>query len=326
MSEKSTPIITDAGASGKRVVGSVLHLADALELYPEKSLILYNRTSGYGRQSGHNNSKLDEKERVLYRTVRKMTDRPLCKVVSVAGERGKLDQPRRDLIRAAKAARKLNAMVVAYDLSRLLRPENYDCRTNPNAEPTPSDLERLHDLTGGVVLATFVPPWLTESERHSLATKRTGNAGRPCKIPMERIPEVFAALGALGMTPDERLLWQNPIRSVAKEFGVSCATIQKIITDNLDTLSPDGTRTYREVAHNAAIACRMLDANGCPHLPPLTRTQCYQMRRADFWTECGYKRYDGELDMRYRQNRSEGRRADGEPDRRYRRNRDDHDK
>lgn len=311
MPEKSTEIIADSAAESKRRSGRVLHLPDALDLHPEKSLILYNRTSGYGSQSGHNKSKLDEKATALYRAIREVTDRRLRKIESVV-ECSKLAEPRRGLLRASEDARKLNAIVVAHDLSRLFRPADYDRRTNPDAEPTRQEYEQLREMTGGVVLATVLPPWLTEAQRHGYLTKRTGKAGRPRKIPHDRIPLVFAALGALYRTESDVERWQNPIRNVAKEFGVGTATIHTIIREYGDSLSPDGQRTYAEAAMDSAIELGLLDENRCPPLRPLSRSDRVRLRRANFLEECGYVRRDGEPDRRYRVNREDGRRADGE--------------
>lgn len=321
--ENSTTIIACADAGGKhRDVSGVLHLPDALEKHPDKSLILYNRTSGFGRQSGPNGANLEDKEQSLYRAVRRLTDRPFRRVVSKAGERGKLSAPRRGLIDAAEGAHRYNSIVVASDLSRFLRPEAYDSRRNPNAEPTPEELQRLHEMTGGVVLATVDPPWLSEAERHSLATKRTGKAGRPRKIGSDRVADVFAALGALGLVERGDSLvdkWENPIRNVADHFGVGVATIQAIIIDYEDALSPDGERTYRRAALDAAKARGWLDENYMPPNKSLTQRECRRMRRDEVAEiRNGYFRRDGEPDGRYLKNRELGKRIDGEPDGRYR--------
>ena len=326
--ENSTGILPDSGLYGKgRETGGILHLPDALRLYPEKRMILYNRTSGYGKQTGKDRSNLDEKEAVLHRAVRHLTNRPLKAVVSVAGECGKLSASRPRLISAAQDARKYKAMLVAYDLSRFLRPAAYDPRTNSHAEPTPDEFELLHEMTFGVVLATVLPPWLPESDRQSYLTKRTGKAGRPRSGTWDRVPEVFAALGGLGGRDVGGCIvdaWETPIRAVADMFSVGVATITAVIHVCENELSPDGVRTYRQAAidlareHYLTIA---LDKNGCPWLPPLSSRAAYGLRKA----EMNYRRltgpHFGEPDMRYKVNRQEGVKKDGTPDRRFKRNR-----
>jgi hypothetical protein len=296
-------------------------------------MILYNRTSGYGKQAGHDRSNLEEKETVLYRAVRQLTeDRPLRKIVSVAGERGKVSAPRPGLIGAAQDARKLNAMLVAYDLSRFLRPEAYDPRKDPHAWPTPAEFEQLREMTFGVLLATVLPPWLSESERHSYLTKRTGKAGRKPKLSPERAAEVFAALGAMGRKEVSRQgegyilqdRWQNSLREVAKFFGVSQSTLLAFIRDHENDLSSDGKRTYQQAALDLASEMGLLGENDLP-FDPLTPRDRYRL-----WKESWDGRYIrrprrgphyGQLDMRYRENRQEGVNKDGSLDRRYNRDR-----
>ena len=77
--------------------------------------------------------------------------------------------------------------------------------------PTPEEMARLLELAKqyGVILATIEDPTLTESQRHSLATKAGGKAGRPSSITGEN------ALGILDM-----LEWgEGSLQSVADFFA-----------------------------------------------------------------------------------------------------------
>jgi hypothetical protein len=242
--ENSTGIIAEGGLNRKRrEAGGILHLPDALELYPERRLVLYNRTSGYGKQTGQDRSKLAEKQMVLYRAVRKLTDRPLKAVISIPGERGKLSAPRPGLTDAARRAWKLNAILVAYELSRFLRPEAYDPRTNPHAEPTADEYRQLHEMTGGVVLATVLPPWLSEGERHSHATRRTGRAGRPSSMTHDLSLDILDQMGFCHKDGKGRREWDFSMGGAAKwlarRTGKSMAAAKSMIQRLLDAPVPE---------------------------------------------------------------------------------------
>jgi hypothetical protein len=219
-------------------------------------------------------------------------------------------------------------MVVAYDLSRLLRAETYDRKTNRDAWPTPEEFRQLHAMTFGVPLATVLPPWLSERDRQSYLTKRTGKAGRPRSGIWDRVPEVFAALGGLGGRDVGGCIvdaWETPIRAVADIFSVGVATITEVIHECESELSPDGVRTYRKVAIDLARERDLtiaLDKNGCPRLPPLSSRAAYGLRKAEMNDRRFTGSHCGEPDMRYNVNRQASVKKDGTPDRRYKRNRD----
>ena len=92
--------------------------------------------------------------------------------------------------------------------------------------PTPDEFARLHELTGGVILATIADPSITEAERHSLATKRTKKCGRPRK-PLD-VRDAYRILEALG-TRDSDGRWKVSIAAVAKNLGIPPARIQRFL-------------------------------------------------------------------------------------------------
>ncbi len=163
------------------ILPEILHVLDALERYPDKNLVFYHRLSSPGQGS---KGKLAEKTLAAENELLALTTGTGSRLLWVVKciEEGKMSTPSRKLIDAAAFAAERGAILVAADLSRFIRSEAYHRCTNSDAEPTQKELAQLGRLTNGVILATILHPNATESERHSLATKRTGKCGRPPKI------------------------------------------------------------------------------------------------------------------------------------------------
>jgi hypothetical protein len=236
--------------------GGILHLPEALARHPAAAIVLYNRVSSWG-QAGRAKALLDEKTYAVERAVQGLTHRRIRAFIREV-EEGKLSLPRRGLLRACEAARKFGAMVVASDLSRFLRSESFDHRTNREAWPTPEEFQKLRELTGGVPLATVERPDLTERERHSKATKRTGKAGRPRSIDDEMAAQIFRVLGYLHCA-DRGWRWAERLADVARRFRVSPSAIERASRRR----SPDG-RTWRQAAieRAAELGLHALGENG----------------------------------------------------------------
>jgi hypothetical protein len=246
-----------------KAFGGVLHLPDALRLYPHLGVVLYNRTSSHSQAGGAERTKLQAKTDAALAAVLRYCrearqdnpDRVPRPVHIVQGvEVGKLSKPRNHLDAAAWHAHFHKSLLVAADLSRFIRAEAYDRRTNRTALPTPEEFQRLRDLTRGVPLATVERPDLTEDERHSKATRRTGRAGRPRRLDDDLLADIFDCLGCLftpGKQPEvER--WQTPVRDVIqvfKAFGLTASAICRASR----RLSPCG-KTWRELAIAKAVA------------------------------------------------------------------------
>ncbi len=143
-------------------------------------------------------------------------------------EKGKLSNARPTLLAAAEYAASKNAILVAPDLSRFIRSETYHRCKNRDAIPTFAEIEGLHELTGGVVLATLAHPDMSESERHSHATKRTGRAGRPSRG-VAQMEKIFMLLGRKTGKGYER-----PLRAVAARCGCSKDSISRLLSKKID--------------------------------------------------------------------------------------------
>ena len=142
-------------------------------------------------------------------------------------EQGYMSVKRPALNAATLIARRLGAIIVAIDLSRFIRAEAYCHLTNREAWPTPEEFALLRKMTGGVVLATLLDPAMTEAERLSWATKRTGKAGRPRSIDDELAARIFADMGYLCFDRSGRPRWEQPIREVADSYGVTAAAVHR---------------------------------------------------------------------------------------------------
>jgi hypothetical protein len=120
-------------------------------------------------------------------------------------------------------------MVVAPDLSRFIRAKAYDRRTNRDAWPTREEFMALGEMTGNVVLATLAHPSLQEDRLHSLATKRTGKAGRPRSIDDELAERILAEVAHLFQRYDGSYQWCPSLRQLAKMFHISPAGIIRML-------------------------------------------------------------------------------------------------
>jgi hypothetical protein len=216
-------------------VGSILHLPEALEMYPDHKIEIYSRVSSWG-QAGPSQIRLKEKTEAVANEVGSLAPGKLRRIVQDIGE-GRLTIPRSKLMDAARYAKRKNCILVASDLSRFVRSVNYSRTKNRHAWPTKEEFERLAKLTLGVPLATVESPFLTEDERHSQATRRTGKAGRPRSIVDSELQEVFDSLGCLHLNCDGHWRWETPIRTVAEKFNLSPAAIvrasERVCSDGL---------------------------------------------------------------------------------------------
>jgi DNA invertase Pin-like site-specific DNA recombinase len=90
------------------------------------------------------------------------------------------------LLRAAEAARRYGAKLLAESTSRLIRHPCYNSKSWPTAQARDSDLYDLRWATEGVTVVTVVSPDATPSEERSHYTKRgqqekSRKGGRPTK-------------------------------------------------------------------------------------------------------------------------------------------------
>lgn len=237
-------------------VGGILPLAKALADHPNTGLTVYSRVSSCG-QAGPGKVLLEEKTKALVQEVETIAPDKIRRIVS-AVEEGKLAGPRRNLVDAAEFAKKNGLILVAADLSRFIRAQEYHRRTNRNAWPTSKEFAALRELTGNVTLATVADPGLSENERHAKATRRTGKAGRPRVIDQALAEKIFEDLGILCLSWCGVCRWERPLRQVAADFGVSAAAIHRASLRP----SPDG-RTWREraIAKAAEEGLLIIDGN-----------------------------------------------------------------
>ncbi len=133
-----------------------------------------------------------------------------------------------------------DCILTAGDLSRLLRAEEFDHSTNLEAWPRREEFAEFHKRTFDVVCATLADPLLSEKQRRSLATRRTGKCGRPRTISEEMMVEIVEYLDCLIIDGWGRFRWWNPIPEVARCFGVSRHAIMRA----LKKPSPTGESWY----------------------------------------------------------------------------------
>jgi hypothetical protein len=245
-----------------------LHLPAALERHPDRDLVLYNRVSTWD-QAGKGKADLGAKTCATYRELRKMTSRRLRRIVGGAVESGQLSNPRPKLIAGASYALQEGLILVAADLSRFLRAEAFDHRTNLDASPTPEEFARLRAITLGVPLATVADPLLPETGRggrRSLATKRTGRCGRPGSIDDELADRIFQDLGYLSRDRSGRLLWRTPIDEVAALYGVSRHAVIRLLRKRSPTGETWHERGLRAAAELGLLAIRELPGGGAEYV------------------------------------------------------------
>jgi hypothetical protein len=162
-------------------------------------------------------------------------------------EKGKLSVRRPALLAAVRYALDKGprgAIIVARDEPRFIRSETYHHHTNHEARPTSAELDRLHELTGGVVLATLEDLDLTEKERQSRAVGRSGKNGRPSTVSDDLAIEILDGLGDKSLV-DGR--WEHSLTVVARQLinrhpelsGKNEAAVRSLIQRLLDSPVPE---------------------------------------------------------------------------------------
>jgi DNA invertase Pin-like site-specific DNA recombinase len=193
----------------------ILYLPDALKRYPEHWVVFYHRVSSPA-QAGTGNVKLIEIVEALMFEVRKRVGGKLLETPFFDVEEGQVNIPRPALRRAAKhALENPPSMILAWDRSRFIRPVTFCHRTNREAIETPEELAWLHSRTYGIPLVTLVDPTLTESQRHSLATKRSGRCGRQSKLVWPITYQVLEMLESVYRDGEK-----GSLKSIADAFGL----------------------------------------------------------------------------------------------------------
>jgi hypothetical protein len=211
----------------------VLALREALDRYPTSGLAVYNRVSS-DEQAGKGKVKLQEKTDAVFAEVRQAAPGKVRRKAFSGTEEGKLSKPRRKLLEAVEYATSQRGpmILVASDLSRFIRSESYNRRTNIEAVPTPEEFAKLRTMTGGVILATLADPAMTEKERHSRAVKRNPNCGRP-PMPLAHKTAllILEMLGWPYKDANGRLRWDVPMRVVARRYKVSLRKVQQLVDE-----------------------------------------------------------------------------------------------
>jgi len=226
----------------KRAYGGVLHLPDALAKYPKKRIAAYDRMSSYGQAGGKGCPKLIRSAENLIDDLRKVVEFSKLKRSTFYGvERGRLSDHRLVLKEAARYAKRYLLILVAADLSRFVRSKNYNRHTNNEALPTPEEFAELRELTLDVPLATLLRPDATESERHSLRTKRSGRQGRPRTMSCWQEWNVLVSLGI--RDPGGR--WEESLTKVAERQNVSRSGIQRLLNSPVPPELVDGQTDLR---------------------------------------------------------------------------------
>jgi hypothetical protein len=221
---------------------NIIHIREALERYAERGIVLYSRVSSY-EQAGRGKGKLHAKTAAFRKEVEQVAPGRTVLGVFDGVELGQLwGCPRKTLVGAGAFAVLHDGILVAPDLSRFGRPLAYSRTNNRDATMGPADLARLRELTQGVVLATLEDPLLSEDARHSLATRRTGKAGRPVVIDNKVAIQIFEAVEDIYIDESGRARWGASLREVANRFHVDYTTIGRL----LDKLSPWG-QTWRSL-------------------------------------------------------------------------------
>jgi hypothetical protein len=212
---------------GPAVSGGVFHLPEALSQFPNAAITLYNRVSSHS-QAGPAKARLGEKTHAIVSGIRELAPGKV-KAIFQGIEKGGLTVLRPVLIEAAADARRRGGILVAADLSRFVRAKSYSRTANRDACPTQSEFRRLRKLTLGVPLATVEDPILTEDERHSRATRRTGRAGRPRAIDDDLALRILNQIDGIYLADTGGTRWFPSVRQLARTFRVSPATILRLV-------------------------------------------------------------------------------------------------
>lgn len=214
------PIVARSRSSVNRANaphGRILHLPDALVQHASNDVVLYCRTSELTQKY---NGSLDRQRNAALQAIRQLGVR-LCGLV-YGQEYGQMSADRQYLRRAIGLARKQNAILVAADLSRLIRAEAFDRRQNWHAAPTPEEIARLFELAAGVpFLATIQRPDMTPVEMHSLATKR-GKPGRRSTVDVRLFHEIVQEHQA-----------GKSLRGIAAALGIGVSVVRNVLDQEM---------------------------------------------------------------------------------------------
>jgi hypothetical protein len=246
----------------------VLQLAVALALYPGAGIVVYHRLSG-SRGAGKTN--LRKNTQAVVDAVRKLAPgRPIVDFTDT--EKGKLSKPRSKLIEACQYAKQHGWIVVAWDVSRFIRPESYCRRTNSEATLTAEELAELVKITGGVILATVVDPDATEAQRQSLAIKRNGDCGRPSSLDDAKRLRILEGRGDFLWNR-----WEMSLRELADELGVDLGVVRRWLDTEVPEEAgvPKGMR-WRDLPNRVRVFRELCAKRGRPlppRNPPLANTE-----------------------------------------------------
>ncbi len=208
---------------------SILHLPDAIEHHATGNVVLYGRVSSY---TAKQKESLARQKYGGRDEIRKMIGERKIRAFHAGVEKGKLSAKRSNLLDAVAAAKRFKAILCARDVSRFIRSESYDRRKNWAVEPTAEEFDRLFELADGIILATYQDPMLTESERHSAATKNGARpCGRPSTLPFKLAIKILNDLGNYSSIPPAR--WETPIAVVAKRYGVTESQIKRLLESEI---------------------------------------------------------------------------------------------
>lgn len=169
--------------AARQAFGGILHLPDAFLRYPEAYFLIYNRVTSQGQAGGMRGERLQEKTFAVFDAVYEEVERQIAQVDGPASwlpvgmvdgvEPGKMSAGRPALLRCFEIAlreslaRQKPIIVVAGDLSRIIRSEAFHGRWNPEAKVMPEEFAQLRSMIPpGVVLATLEHPSLSDTRSH----------------------------------------------------------------------------------------------------------------------------------------------------------------
>jgi len=227
LKQAAAPSIPDSGA---RETGGTRHLPDVLDNGME--IVGYSRQSGYGGKRGN---RPEDKAAALDAEIDRLAPGRRRKTFWGV-EEGKMSARRPTLIEAVEYALQHHCMIVAWDLSRLVRAWDFDRWSKWHAWPTRRDFLALNKLLRGVPAATVMDPLLTESQRHGKATQR-GDPGREPTISDDLALEICCAIEVIvrGVGRDGRpSAYRRPyftptLAALAAAYKVSIAAIRRML-------------------------------------------------------------------------------------------------
>jgi hypothetical protein len=87
-------------------------------------------------------------------------------------------------------------------------------------------------MAGGVVLATYLHPDLSEAEVHSWMIRASGRCGRPATIDHELMVSIFRLLGGTNLGgQDPRQKFERPYSYVAGKLGISVSIVSRAVKE-----------------------------------------------------------------------------------------------